>query len=186
MLPLALDLTGQPVLVVGCGRVGAGRVALLAGAGAAVDVVTREVLCPAPGARSVVRRAYRAGDLVGYRLVVAATGDRGVNAAIAEEARARGVWMNAVDDPSSSDAYFMALWRDGPVTLAVSTDGQSPALAQVLRDRAAGAMPAGVAEVAARIGAERRAVHAGGESTEGRDWRARIAEALEDYSRSDR
>src|SRR5205085_1860672 len=71
------------------------------------------------------RRAYRDGDLAGFALVFVATGDAGVNAAVAAEGRRRGVWVNAADDPAHCDFILPAIVRRGSLAVAVSTGGAS-------------------------------------------------------------
>ena len=78
-------------------------------------------------------RPFAPSDLDGVHLVIAATNDPAVNAAIASEARARGIWVNAVDDPPACDAFFASTLRRGPLTLAISTDGAFPGLSRSLR-----------------------------------------------------
>jgi precorrin-2 dehydrogenase/sirohydrochlorin ferrochelatase len=179
VLPLALDLTGKDVLVIGAGRIGTGKAALLVDAGARVTIITRDVLAELPrGLTALIERDYRDGDLAGYTLVVSATGDVAVNDLVVEEARRANIWLNVVDDPERSDFYFTAVHRAGDVTVSVSTEGASPALAQELRSMIANRLPDNLAEVARQLRQERAALRADGSSTEGIDWRPRIRELL--------
>lgn len=174
--PVFLDLHDVPVLVVGAGPVGVRKVAGLVAAGAAVTVVARTI-DPALDRSTVVavhERDVVDRDLDGVRLVVTATGDPPVDAGVAAAARARDIWVNAADRPDDCGFILPAIARRGSVTIAVSTDGASPALAGYLRDHLAADLPEGVAEIAEQLAAERRAVKAGGDSTEGIDWRTRI------------
>jgi precorrin-2 dehydrogenase / sirohydrochlorin ferrochelatase len=181
VLPLALELTGKDVLVIGAGRIGAGKAALLVDAGARVTMISRDVLAELPrGLTTLVQRDYRDGDLAGYALVVSATGDAAVNDRVVIEARRANIWLNVVDDPERSDYFFTAVHRAGDVTVSVSTEGASPALAQVLRSMIAEGLPDNLAEVAEQLRLERATFHADGSSTEGIDWRARIRELLGD------
>ena len=68
-----------------------------------------------------------------------------VNREVVEASRRAGVWVNAASEPASGDFAVPAAWREGLVTLAVSTSGASPALARALRDRAARAIRGGPA-----------------------------------------
>ena len=175
MLPVALDLAGRPVTVIGAGAVGARKAAQLLEAGAVVTVIAEEVRATLPsGVASVLVRRYRPGDLEGAFLVVAATGDPEVDDAIVAETSARGQLLNVVDDPRRCSFYFTALHRDGDVVVSVSTSGASPALAAWVRDRVAAALPAGLGDYARRLAAQRAAHHAAGTSTEGLAWRERI------------
>jgi precorrin-2 dehydrogenase / sirohydrochlorin ferrochelatase len=180
VLPLALKLNGKEVLVIGAGRIGAGKAALLVEAGARVTLIARDILAEIPtGLSSVELRDYRDGDLRGYALVVSATGDPMVNDRVVDEARRENIWLNVVDDQARSDFYFTAVHRDGDVTVSVSTEGASPALAQELRSMIAERLPDNLADVAQRLRQERENFHASGASTEGVDWRPRIRELLE-------
>jgi siroheme synthase-like protein len=179
MLPLAFKFESVPVLVVGAGRIGARKAQLLIDAGATVTMIAESFIEPAPpGVVHVERRRYRRGDLRGFHLVVSATGDAGVNDDMVEEARDERIWLNVVDDPDRSSFYFMALHRQGEVTIAVTTEGAAPALAQEIRTLAAQRLPSNLAEVAATLREERHRVHERGASTEDVDWRTRIQELL--------
>ena len=174
-----MKLTDKDVLVIGAGRIGAGKAGLLVDAGARVTMITREVLSELPpGLASIERRDYLDGDLRGFALVVSATGDATVNDRVVEEARREGIWLNVVDDPQRSDFYFTAVHRAGDVTVSVSTEGASPALAQELRSMIAERLPHNLADVAQQLRQERSDFHAKGAGTEGVDWRPRIRELL--------
>lgn len=176
-----MKLSGKEVLVIGAGRIGAGKAGLLVEAGARVTMIARDVAAKLPdGLASFEEREYRDGDLRGYALVVSATGDTVVNDRIVEEARRSNVWLNVVDDPSRSDFYFTAVHRDGDVVISVSTEGASPALAQELRSMIKERLPNGLGEVARRLREERAQFHTRGTSTEGVDWRPRIRELFGD------
>jgi siroheme synthase-like protein len=179
MFPLALDLTHRRVLVIGAGEVGARKASQLSAAGARVDVIATEVLVPLPvDLESVQQRAYQVGDLESVFLVVVATGDDQVNDRIVEEARERNVLVNVVDDPQRSNFFFTAVHRDGDVIVSVSTSGASPALAQWVRNRVARSLPKNLGAVAIRLREERATLHERRESTEFRDWTARVEDLV--------
>ncbi|MFY9782912.1 MAG: bifunctional precorrin-2 dehydrogenase/sirohydrochlorin ferrochelatase [Acidimicrobiales bacterium] len=179
MLPLAFKFNDREVLVVGAGQVGIRKVAQLLEAGARVTVIAEEFLAPLPeGLARVEQRRYRRGDLRGFWLVVSATGDGAANDELVEEAEDERVWLNVVDDPERCSFYFMALHRQGEVTVAVTTEGAAPALAQEIRNLAAERLPRNLGEVASTLREERRAVHERGDSTENLDWTSRIRELL--------
>ncbi|MHB8379475.1 MAG: precorrin-2 dehydrogenase/sirohydrochlorin ferrochelatase family protein [Acidimicrobiales bacterium] len=179
MLPLAFKFDAVPVLVVGAGRVGGRKAEQLIGAGAIVTMIAESFIGPVPqGVFHVEERRYQRGDLRGFHLVVSATGDLSVNDEIVDEARDERIWLNVVDDPDRSSFYFMALHRQGEVTIAVTTEGAAPALAQEIRTLAAQRLPHNLGDVAATLREERRTVHARGASTEDVDWRTRIRELL--------
>ena len=79
------------------------------------------------------QRAFEFADLDGVFMVIAATNSRELNAAIFNEARQRNILCNVVDDPEYCDFYYPAVVRRGDLQLAISTNGQSPALAQRIR-----------------------------------------------------
>jgi siroheme synthase-like protein len=181
VLPLAFKLEGVAVLVIGAGAIGARKAAQLIEAGAQVTVISEDVLSPLPAdVVRLERRRYVRGDLRGFSLVVSATGDAAVNDVVVEEAREERLWLNVVDDPERSSFYFMALHRQGDVTVAVSTTGAAPALAQEVRTLVANALPDNLAHVANSLRDERRRLHEEGTSTEGIDWSLRIRELLKE------
>ncbi len=180
--PVFLDLTNVRVLLVGGGAVAERKLAGLAAAGAQVTVVapvvTEGVVRMAAHVR---RRPYAAGDCGGHQLVIAATDDPAVNAAVAAEARAAGVWVNSADDPANCTFTLPAVVRRGPVVAAVGTGGASPALASYLRDRiAVEVVDERVEQAAAELARQRAAIRAAGGSTEDVDWADRIRVALGD------
>jgi uroporphyrin-III C-methyltransferase/precorrin-2 dehydrogenase/sirohydrochlorin ferrochelatase len=134
LYPVFLKLRGRRVVVVGGGPVAAAKAEALLASGAVVTVVAPEVgpevdRLGAP----VLRRAFVPGDLDGAWFAVAAATPE-VNRAVGAAAEARQVFVVAVDDPAHCTAYAGAvLSRDG-VVVAVSTDGQAPALAGLLRE----------------------------------------------------
>ncbi len=137
-LPLFLDLAGQPVVVVGGGNVAERKWRLLASTGAQVTIVAPRLTDALETEASAGRlrhlaAAFSPTQLDGARLVIAATDDRRVNAAVSAAARARGIWINAVDDLELSDAIVPAIIDRSPVIVAVSTGGASPVLARRLR-----------------------------------------------------
>jgi siroheme synthase-like protein len=170
--PLFLRMAGKRCLVVGGGRIGAGKAASLVAAGAVVDMVSIEFHPDALAVDGINRitRPVAPSDLDGAWLVVAATGSPTVNAEIARWADDRAIWLNAVDDPDRCTALLGAIHREGPVTVVVSTDGRSPAGASWARDRIAvtlGEVPCVVAHAAA----VRDRVRELNMSSEGLPWR---------------
>ena len=134
LLPLFLNLTRRRVLVVGAGPVAAGKLRPLLAAGADVTVVA-PAIDPAIASLDVriERREFIADDLEGIWLVVAAA-TPAVNRSVAEAAETRRVFVNAVDDPANASAFLGGVVRRNGVTLAISTSGEAPALAGLLRE----------------------------------------------------
>ena len=143
LYPAFLKLEGLPVIVVGGGTVAAGKLDGLIAAGARVTIVAPEVL-PAIRERAgvaVIDKPFRPDHLAGARWVVAAA-TPAVNREVAEAAAARGLFVNAVDDPAVATAYLGAVVRRGPVEIAISTGGLAPALAGLLREAIDALLPA--------------------------------------------
>jgi len=133
-----LKLAGRPCLVVGAGAVGESKIASLLEADAAVRAVapyaTAQVQSWAEARKlEWVGRPWEPSDLEGMFLVVAATCSLELHEQIFREAQQRGVLCNVVDVPELCDFYYPAVVQRGTLQIAVSTAGQSPALAQRLR-----------------------------------------------------
>jgi len=138
LFPMFLKLAGRPCLVVGAGTVAESKISSLIEADARVRVVapegTSEVRSWAQEKRIEWRqRGFQPDDLGGMFLVVAATSSTELHEQIFQEARLRGVLCNIVDVPELCDFYYPAVVQRGALQIAISTSGQSPALAQRLR-----------------------------------------------------
>jgi precorrin-2 dehydrogenase / sirohydrochlorin ferrochelatase len=155
-------------VVVGGGAVAARKARKLLQAGAEVVVVSPEVL-PELGDTSVEvhERPYEYGDLEGADLAFAATDSREVNAAVAREARERGVRINVADRPSEGDFAVPSTLRRGGLQVAVSTGGASPTLAKRIRNELEATFGPEWAGVVEELGAVRRSGGAPGEDLEG-------------------
>ena len=140
LLPLFLDLNGQPVLLVGAGSVALAKLAPLLRAGAAITVVALVVSAPVqalaaanPRQIRLKARAATQGDLQGQRLVISATNDPETNAGLARHARELGIWFNAVDDSRHCEFHVAASLNRGPYQIAIGTKGTFPGLSGALR-----------------------------------------------------
>lgn len=134
MFPAFLKLRSRRVIVVGGGRVAAGKIEALLAAGADVTVVAPDVRPEIERmAVTIVPRAFAGPDLDGAWWVVAAA-PREVNRQVLEAANERRIFVNAVDDPEHATAYLGGVVRRDGVTVAISTDGRAPALAGLLRE----------------------------------------------------
>lgn len=148
-----LRLAGRRCVVVGGGRVATEKVHGLRDAGADVVVVAPEV---DPALRALADagdlelriRPFTPRDLDDAFVAVAATSSRGVNAAVFEAGEQRRIFVNVADDPELCSFILPAITRSGPITVAVSTHGASPALAQRIRDDAAARLGDGYAALA--------------------------------------
>ncbi len=136
VFPVFLKLEGRRVLVVGAGPVAAGKVRPLVDAGARVTVVAPDVvdeIAAMAADLTIIRRPFEPADVDGAWYVVAAAPPE-VNRAVARAAEARCLFVNAVDDLESASAYAGAIVQKAGVTIAMSTDGEAPALAGLMRE----------------------------------------------------
>ena len=173
--PISLDLVGRPCLVVGGGAIAERKVAGLVEAGARVTVVspslTSALLQLATEAPLRWRPCeYAQGDAAGFILVIVATDDRAVNAAVAAECRERGIWVNCADDPARCDFILPSVLRRGAVTVAVSTGGQSPTMARLVREELDALLPRDVAALTDVVASVRSALSEGGVSLDAERW----------------
>ena len=138
-VPVFLTVAGRACVVIGGGPVGTRKARMLLDAGARVTVVTPQAtaelehLARECGALSLLRRDYRPGDLAGSWLAFAATGVPEVQDQVATDAERERIWVNAVDEPARCSFITPAVVERGPIAIAVSTGGASPALAGAIR-----------------------------------------------------
>jgi precorrin-2 dehydrogenase/sirohydrochlorin ferrochelatase len=172
--PVSLRVAGRACLVVGAGPVAARKARDLLASDAVVTVIAPEVgeSMAALSPLTILRRRYAPGDAASYQLVITATGSPDVDAAVHADAEAAGVWVNSADDPDHCTFILPSVHRDGPVTIAVSTSGLSPALATWLRRRLAEAGGPGVGALAELLGRARAQMRAEGRPTDDVAWAA--------------
>ncbi|BCJ06441.1 MULTISPECIES: siroheme synthase CysG [unclassified Pseudomonas] len=152
-LPLFHKLQGGRVLVVGGGEIALRKARLLADAGAALRVVAPEVdgqlaALAREGGGEVLVRGYQASDLEGCRLVIAATDDSALNAQVSTEAQARSLPVNVVDAPALCTVIFPAIVDRSPLVVAVSSGGDAPVLARLIRAKLEAWIPSAYGELA--------------------------------------
>ena len=137
-----LKLSGRRCLVVGGGDIGLEKVEGLLACDGDVVLVSPDAIEPLrtladEGSIRWVRREYRPEDLEGTFMVIAATGDTDVNIGVYEDAERRAMLVNVVDVPPLCNFILPAIIRTGPLAIAISTAGASPALAKRIRDEIA-------------------------------------------------
>ncbi len=181
--PIFLDLDGRPCVVIGGGAVAERKVRALVGLGALVTVISPalsaglDALAKAGRIRHV-GRPYQPGDLAGSQLAFVATDEGAVSAAVLREGRARGVWVNAADDPARCDFILPSVLRRGELVVAVATGGSSPALSRAIREELEAYFTPEYA-VLARIAAEVRGELRGrGHRPSPERWRAALGAGL--------
>ena len=144
--PIFLKLEGRDVLVVGAGKVAERKIAELVDAKARVRVVApmaTESVKALVAARAVrwEARGFEEADADGAWLILASTDDADVQRRVADAGDARHTFVIAVDDKKNASAYGGAVVRRGAVAIAISTSGESPALARLLREVLENALP---------------------------------------------
>ena len=199
LYPVGLVIRGRRCLVVGGGRVAARKIVALLECGAAVTMVAPEVhealaalfgdgvIAAIDGPPLDVQvRPYQPGEASDYRLVVTATGIAEVDALVHDDAERAGVWVNSADDPDHCSFVLPAVWRAGPVSVAVSTGGNSPALATWLRDRLAAEVGPELSTLAELLAEARRRLHQEHRSTSEVPWVALLDGPLPELVREGR
>jgi precorrin-2 dehydrogenase/sirohydrochlorin ferrochelatase len=163
LFPMFVKLDGREVLVVGAGRVGDPKIRSLLATGAKIRVVAREASevvrdWARNGLITLEERAFVPADLENVFLVVVATSSRDLNQQIYQETQSRHILCNVVDVPEQCDFYYPAVVQRGDLQIAISTSGQSPSLAQRLRQQLEQQFGPGYAHWVAALGETRRRV----------------------------
>lgn len=163
LFPMFLKLQGRNVLVVGAGKVGEPKIAGLLETGARIRVIAPETTSAVSewareGKIDLQHRPFSSSDLEGVVLAVVATSSRHLNERIYHEAQQRGVLCNVVDVPDLCDFFYPSVVRRGDLQIAVSTAGQSPSLAQKIRQQLDQQFGPGYAEWVAELGETRRLI----------------------------
>ena len=162
-LPLFLNVRDRPAVVVGGGAVALRKAELLVRCGARVTLVAPQLtveFAPLLASGRVEHRAtaFAPAALDGAVVVIAATDQASVNAAVAQGARARNIPVNVVDDLKESSFIVPAIVDRDPVIVAVGTSGNAPVLARYVRERIEALLPPQLGRLAALAGRWRRRV----------------------------
>jgi precorrin-2 dehydrogenase / sirohydrochlorin ferrochelatase len=163
LFPMFLKLEGKRCLVVGAGKVGEPKIGGLIDTGALVHVVALEATSAVhewakAGKITLKLRAFVPDDLDETFLAVVATASRALNETIYRAAQGRGILCNVVDVPEYCDFYYPAVVHRGDLQIAVSTNGQSPSLAQKIRQQLERQFSPAYAQWVTELGATRRLV----------------------------
>ena len=190
-LPVNLLVRGRRVVVVGAGRVAARKIESLLEAGADVTVIGTtahgEVRALATAERILLHeRAFTAADLDDAWLAFTATDDPAVNAAVAEAAEARRIWVNSADDPANCSFTLMSVIRRGDLVVTVGTGGRSPALAAHLRRTWEAELGPEYEPLLDILSDAREALRASGRSSEDANWQRAFDQGIVDLVREGR
>ncbi len=164
LYPIFLKIEDKPVLVAGGGKVAEQKVKGLLDVRAKVTVISPHITPWLEALASerkidVLRRAYQPGDVRGFVLVFASTNDPAVHKNIFEDAAAHNIPVNVVDVPDLCNFYLASIFQNGDLKIAVSTNGKSPTLGKVIRDRIASEFGKGYPELLETLGELRPSVH---------------------------
>jgi len=157
-LPLFYQLTGKRCLVVGGGEIATRKASMLQRAGAHVRVVASaisagmDVLLNADAGSERLNRAYVASDLDGVLLAIAATDDLPLNEQVSKDATARNIPVNVVDNPALCTFILPSIVDRSPIIMAISSGGQSPVLARMIRAKLESTIPASYGRLAHLVG----------------------------------
>lgn len=163
--PIFLRVEGRRCLIVGGGEIALRKAQALARAGARLDVVAPEIreelkeLVQAQDGQCQLR-PFAPSDVEGCWLVVAATADERVNAAVSRTADAAGIPVNVVDRPELCSYIVPSIVDRSPLVIALSSGGSSPVLLRLLRERLERMLPAGYGRLARLAGQVRERVKA--------------------------
>jgi len=163
LFPMFVKLEGKRCLVVGAGKVGEPKIGGLIETGARVHVVALDASetvrqWASAGKITLELRGFLPADLDRTFLAIVATASRELNSSIYRGAQQRGVLCNIVDVPEYCDFYYPAVVQRGDLQIAISTNGQSPSLAQKLRQQLERQFGPGYARWVAELGETRKLV----------------------------
>ena len=170
-LPLFFDLKGKTCLLVGGGTIALRKARLLAKAQACIVAVAPEInealltLVESSGG-SVLRQHYEAKLLDGVCLVISATDDERVNQTVAADCHARKLPVNVVDNPKLCSVIMPAIVDRSPLIIGVTSGGEAPVLARIVRSKLESLIPAAygeVAKLASKFREKAKAVFSNGE-----------------------
>lgn len=181
--PVYMNLAGKRCVIVGGGTIAQGKIAALRQAGAIITLISPDAT---PGIQKAAQmgdvewlaRKYQPGDLEGAFIAVAATNVWHVNREIYEEADRMGVLLNVVDDPDLCTFIAPSIVKRGPVTLAISTGGASPALARKMRETLANDASLKWADLAGVLGRARKLIKEQRTVVDPERWQCCITEEL--------
>ncbi|KAL0637274.1 Bifunctional dehydrogenase and ferrochelatase [Maublancomyces gigas] len=188
-LLLAWQVRNRRVLVVGGGNVAAGRILNLLNADALITVVTPAAgLVPEVAHRisqnliTHIDRNFLPTDLEdpAIAMVLTAVDDPLASSTIYTLCKQKRIPVNVADVPPECDFYFGSVHRDGPLQIMVSTNGNGPKLANIVRRQIAATLPANLGEAVVKVGALRKRLRgiapAPAEGPKRMDWMTRVCE----------
>jgi len=154
--PIFVNLQEQPCLVVGGGSIALRKIRLMRQAGAKITVIAPDIcdeLIEEFGSDiNHIRREFADSDITSYRLITAATSSRQVNQRVSQLAQAINVPVNVVDQPELCSFITPSIVDRSPVVIAISTGGDAPVLARMLRTKLEAFIPSSYGQLAKTMG----------------------------------
>ncbi len=156
-LPIFYKIEGRLVLLVGGGQIALRKAKFLLRAGARIKVVATDICAElkellSGNEHEIISRPYKAGDINSVALIIAATNDLELNQQLAEHAANKNIPVNVVDQPALCSFIFPSVVDRSPLVIAVSSGGNSPVLARLLRSRLETLIPSGYGELTSFLG----------------------------------
>lgn len=164
-LPIFMNITNRPCVVIGGGEVAARKVATLLKANAAITLYSPEI-CPElqaltdAGEITYINAGFDESQLPGACLAIAATDVEAVNIAVSVAAKAQNIPVNVVDSPALCTFTMASVVERSPIVIAISSEGNAPVLARYIRTKIETMLPAGYGRIAGIAGEFRDKVKA--------------------------
>jgi uroporphyrin-III C-methyltransferase / precorrin-2 dehydrogenase / sirohydrochlorin ferrochelatase len=172
-LPIFINITDRPCVVIGGGEVASRKVAMLLKANAAITLYSPDI-CHAlqaladTGKITYINASFEESQLAGACLVIAATDMELVNIAVSVEAKAKNIPVNVVDSPALCTFTMASIVERSPIVIAISSEGNAPVLARYIRTKIETMLPAGYGRIAGIAGEFRGKVKAKFATTQAR------------------
>ena len=150
--PFIMDIENKRFLIVGGGGTARRKLGTLRKFDAQVTVLAEKTQIEEEDGVRVLLKTFEEADLAGIDYVIAATGSDGSDAKIAALCKARGIPVNTTSNAETGDFYLPATIKEGPLIVAVSTSGTSPAFARKMRQQIETGLPLHIGEILERMG----------------------------------
>ena len=153
-LPLFFNLQNRPVLIIGGGEVAVRKATLIASAGANITIVAKNiddelVTLLTDSRHKLIQKSYEKSDLsADFAFCIVATDDNELNRQIYQDCQLLNLAVNVVDTPELCDFIFPAIVDRNPITVGVSSNGNSPVLARLIRAKIESILPSNIGKLA--------------------------------------
>lgn len=156
MNPLSVALTPKKTLLIGAGKVAAQKAKVLESLDFQHDIIAEAILDDYFTSKNLTCKVFEDSDVKDYEIIIDATGNEAVTKRLVKLRKTHRFWLNVVDVPNLCDFFFAALTNRGDVQVAVSSNGSSPSLAQVIRDKIEKILPRDLTSLIERLKNERK------------------------------